>query len=86
MKTYCRGLRIDRAIVEEAYREWREAPAGKKNAWRVAHEHGSAANLIDEVAREIAERRLSFETIHRKNTEVRHGGDDFSDAATEGHG
>lgn len=67
MKTYCRGLRIDRAIVEEAYREWREAPAGKKNAWRVAHEHGSAANLIDEVSREIAERRLSFEPIHRYN-------------------
>lgn len=65
MKTYCRGLRIDRAIVEEAYREWREAPAGKKNAWRVAHEHGSAANLIDEVAREIEERRLAFEPIHR---------------------
>ena len=65
MKTYCRGLRINRAIVEEAYREWSEAPAGKKNAWRVAHEHESAANLIDEVAREIAERRLTFEPIHR---------------------
>ena len=65
MKTYCRGLAIDRAIVEEAYREWCEAPAGKKNAWRVVQEHGSAASLIDEVAREIAERRLVFEPIHR---------------------
>ena len=65
MKTYCRGLEVDRATVEEAYREWCEAPAGKKNAWRVPREHGSAAQLIDEVAREIAERRLSFEPIHR---------------------
>lgn len=67
MKTYCRGLTITRSIVEEAHREWLEAPAGKKNAWRVAREHGSAANLIDEVAREIAERRLEFEPIHRYN-------------------
>ena len=67
MKTYCKGLAIDRSIVKEAYREWCEAPAGKKNAWRVSHEHGSAANLIDEVAREISERRLKFEPIHRYN-------------------
>lgn len=65
MKTYCKGLAIDRSIVAEAYREWSEAPAGKKNAWRVIQEHGCAANLIDEVAREIAERRLRFEPIHR---------------------
>lgn len=65
MKTYCRGLTINRAIVEEAYREWCEAPAGKKNAWRVPQEHGSAAELVDEVTREIAERRLEFEPIHR---------------------
>lgn len=65
MKTYCRGLAIDRRVVEEAYREWCEAPAGKKNSWRVEREHGSASNLIDEVTREIAERRLAFEPIHR---------------------
>ena len=65
MRTYCRGLVIDRKIVGEAYREWLEAPAGRKNAWRVAREHGSAERLVDEVAREIAERRLSFRPIHR---------------------
>ena len=65
MKTYCRGLTIDRAIVEEAYREWLEAPAGKKNGWRVAREYGGADALIDEVADEIRGRRLSFRPIHR---------------------
>lgn len=65
MKTYCRGLTINRAIVEEAYREWLEAPAGKKNGWRVAREYGGADALIDEVADEIRGRRLSFRPIHR---------------------
>lgn len=65
MRTYCRGLAIDREIVAEAYREWCEAPAGKKNVWRVAREYGSAAKLIDEVAEEIAARTLSFKPIHR---------------------
>lgn len=51
--------------MEEAYREWLEAPAGKKNGWRVAREYGSADALIDEVADEIRGRRLSFRPIHR---------------------
>lgn len=67
MKTYCRGLVIDRKIVEMAFREWCEAPAGKKNAWRVSREYGSASNLIDEIVREIKQRCLSFKPIHRYN-------------------
>lgn len=65
MKTYCRGMKIDRATVAAAYEEWACGPAGKKNMWRITAEFGSADALIDEIAAEIAERRLKFRPIHR---------------------
>lgn len=65
MKRHCKGLRLDRAAIEAGYRDWLGAPAGKKNRWRVADEHGSADALIGEIAGEVAERRLTFRPIRR---------------------
>lgn len=65
MKSYCKGLVIDREHVARAYELWSKAQAGHKNAWRVPKEHGSASALIDEIAEEVAERRLTFRPIHR---------------------
>lgn len=65
MKSYCKCLVIDRKHVARAYELWSKAQAGHKNAWRVPKEHGSASALIDEIAEEVAERRLSFRPIHR---------------------
>ena len=44
---------------------WLEAPAGRKNGWRVENEYENADALIDEIADEIATRRLTFEPIRR---------------------
>lgn len=38
MKTYCRGLVVDRAVVERAYEEWLSHEAGRKNRRRVERE------------------------------------------------
>ena len=65
MKSYCKGLRIDEALVTRAYERWLAAPAGKKNAWRVADEYGGADALIGEIAGEIQSRSLSFQPIKR---------------------
>lgn len=35
MKSYCKGLRINEALVVSAYESWLDSKAGKKNAWRV---------------------------------------------------
>ena len=40
MKTYCRGLVVDRDVVERAYEEWLSHEAGRKNRRRVEREHG----------------------------------------------
>ena len=65
MKSYCKGLRIDEALISRAYEKWLKAPAGKKNAWRVGEEHGSAEALIAEICREVANRRLKLTPIKR---------------------
>lgn len=65
MKTYCKGLRITREVVEDAYAAWLDSPAGKRNWWRVEREHGSASALIDEIHTEIEERRLGLAPIVR---------------------
>lgn len=65
MKSYCKGLRIDEDLISRAYEKWLEAPAGRKNAWRVEEEHGSADALIAEIAGEIESRSLSFRPIKR---------------------
>ena len=65
LKSYCKGLRIDGTLVCRAYESWLDAPAGKKNAWRVADEHGSADALIAEIEREIASRALALRPIKR---------------------
>lgn len=64
MKSYCKGLRIDAALITKAYEAWLQAPAGKKNAWRVIKEYGSADALIAEIEREIAG-HLTFTPIKR---------------------
>lgn len=65
MRTYCKGLRIDAALIATAYEAWLRAPAGKKNAWRVEDEYGGASALLAEIEREIAERRLGLRPIKR---------------------
>ena len=65
MKSYCKGLRIDGVLISRAYESWLNAPAGKKNAWRVPDEHGSADELIAEIESEIATRTLALRPIKR---------------------
>lgn len=49
----------------KAYESWLRAPAGRKNAWRVAGEHGGAEALVAEIAEEIASRTLALRPIKR---------------------
>jgi len=65
LKTYCKGLHIDVALITSAYESWLNAPAGKKNAWRVRDEYGSAGALISEIECEIASRTLTLRAIKR---------------------
>lgn len=65
LKTYCKGLRIDEALISRAYESWLDAQAGKKNAWRVVDEHGSAEALMAEIESEVAARSLTFRPIKR---------------------
>ena len=65
MKSYCKGLCINKALAASAYERWLAAPAGRKNAWRVAKEYGGAEALIAEIASEIESRSLSFRPIKR---------------------
>lgn len=65
MKTYCKGLRVDEALISRAYESWLKAPAGKKNEWRVGDEHGSPEALISEIASEVSSRSLTLRQIKR---------------------
>lgn len=65
MKSYCKGLVMDREHVAKAYELWRKAAAGRKNSWRVPKEHGSADALIDEITQEIEARKLELRPINR---------------------
>lgn len=65
MKSYCKGLRVDEALISRAYESWLKAPAGKKNEWRVGDEHGSSEALISEIASEVSSRSLTLRQIKR---------------------
>lgn len=65
MKSYCKGLRVDEALISRAYESWLKAPAGKKNEWRVVDEHGSPEALISEIASEVSSRSLTLRRIKR---------------------
>ena len=65
LKSYCKGLRIDGALISKAYESWLDAPAGKKNAWRVPDVHGSAAALMAEIEGEIASRAQTLSRARR---------------------
>lgn len=65
MKSYCKGLLIDRNIISDAYKLWRENESGKKNSWRVYKEYGSEYALIDEIYNEIRDRELRFRPLKK---------------------
>lgn len=65
MKSYCKGLVLDREHIAKAYELWEKAQAGHKNKWRVPREHGSVDALIDELASEIDGRCLHLRPIKR---------------------
>ena len=65
MRSYCKGLVMDRDHIARAYEMWLHARAGHKNAWRVPREHGSADRLIDEIVSEIDGRCLKLRPIRR---------------------
>jgi hypothetical protein len=74
MKTYCKGLIVDASIVWSAYYAWSDAPAGRKNRWRVKEEYGNEFALIREIIYEIRHRRLSLRPIHRYYSKERSNG------------
>lgn len=65
MKSYCKGLVVDRDLVARAYEAWRSGCAGHKNGWRVDDEYGGADALIDEILWQLTMRTLEFRPIHR---------------------
>lgn len=74
MKSYCKGLTIDRSLVQSAYVDWEDGRAGHKNRWRVEREYGSADALIDEITNEIRTRTLTTNPLkYRKRTEPING-------------
>lgn len=74
MKSYCKGLVVDRALIERAYATWSTRPSGRKNAHRVVEEYGGAEGLIDEILWQITMRTLEFEPIRRyQRTEPTNG-------------
>lgn len=78
MKSYCKGLRVDHALVWRAYCAWCEAESGRKNRWRVVEEYGSEEALVDEIAREVRQRELRLRPIKtyddRSSKKTRHIG------------
>ena len=65
LKSYCKGLVIDRDLIARAYVEWLSGQAGHKNEHRVREEYGNAEALIDEILWEVTLRTLEFRPIHR---------------------
>ena len=65
LKSYCKGLVIDRDLIARAYAEWLSGQAGHKNEHRVREEYGNAEALIDEILWEVTLRTLEFRPIHR---------------------
>lgn len=66
MRSYCKRMTIDYAVVEAAYGNWAANEAGKKNKWRVERDYGTSDNLIAEIVEEIRTRRLTTEPIRYK--------------------
>lgn len=64
-KTYLRHYEIHLCDVSEAYVAWSHGESGKKNAYRVIDEYGSAEALIVEIYSEIKCRKLKLRPIYR---------------------
>lgn len=74
MKSYCKGLIVDRPLVFKAYEQWLKADSGKKNNWRVFKEYGSVDNLVNEIVYEVATWSLKLRPIrHYCETERGNG-------------
>ena len=74
MKSYCKGMVITEDTISASLGEWLSGKAGKKNAHRIAEEHGSAQQLVAEIAHEIRVRNLSTRPIsYRMRREPNHG-------------
>lgn len=65
MKSYCRGYEIGSDQVREAYADWAAHQSGRRNRWRVEAKSGGADALVDEIAREVRARTLSFTPMRR---------------------
>lgn len=74
MKSYCKGLKITREMVADAYAEWRRNESGRKNHKRVDEEYGSPDAMIDEIFAEISSRTLGFRPIRRSKRRDRTNG------------
>lgn len=68
MKSYCKGLKVDRDLVAKAYGLWCLADSGRKNQWRVVREYGSPGALVDEIVSEVRCRRLTLRPIRYYDT------------------
>lgn len=67
MKTYCRNASIGTGEVYDAFLNYTGSGSGKKHARELADEHGDAAALASDIAREIVGRTLEFSPIVHRN-------------------
>lgn len=63
MKSVCKGLKVDEALVWAALGEWLGNEAGRKNSRRVEEEYGSRENLVRAVVDGVRDRSISFPKI-----------------------
>lgn len=74
MKSYCKGYEIGHRQLYGALADWSRHTSGRKNRWRVDAEYGGADALVDEIAREIRTRSLTFEPMrHYEHVEPGNG-------------
>lgn len=77
MKSYCKGLVVDKSLVLAAYENWLKADSGRNNNWRIDEEYGSIDNLVNEIVNEVEMRSLKLRPIYyyfeteRSNGKVR---------------
>ena len=64
MKTYCKGLEITPAHIIQAYENWANGPAGRKNKHRILEEYRSVEVLLTEIETQIQTRSLFFRPVH----------------------
>lgn len=67
MKSYCKGYKVTKQDVYEAYDSWTSAESGRKNSWRVEAEHENLEKLSEEIVQEISSRSLRFVPISYSN-------------------